>query len=65
MKNLIFVAAGGIAGSLSRYLISETLPSYPIAIFIANLIGVSIAYFFGTVAASLFILYALAPKVVR
>ena len=110
MKNPFFVAAGGIAGSLSRYLISETLPSYPIAIFIANLIGVSIAglvalrlkptelskifwipgfaggmttfssvavihaersdilsiaYFFGTVAASLLILYALSPKAVR
>ena len=43
MKNLSLVAAGGIAVSLSRYLISETLPSYPIAIFIANLIGVFIA----------------------
>jgi len=110
VKNLYLVAAGGIAGSLSRYLISETLPTYPIAIFIANLMGVfiaglvalrlkptelskifwipgfaggmttfssvavihaersdllSIAYFFGTVAASLLILYVLAPKVAR
>jgi fluoride ion exporter CrcB/FEX len=110
VKNLSAVAAGGTAGALSRYLISETLSSYPISIFIANLVGVaiagfvafrltptelnklfwipgfaggmttfssiavihaersdllSIAYFFGTVAASLLILYALAPKVVR
>jgi len=110
VKKLLIVAAGGIAGSLSRYLISESLLSYPISIFIANLFGVAIAgfiafclkptelsklfwipgfaggmttfssvavihaersdilaiaYFFGTVAASLLILYALAPKVVR
>ena len=43
MKKLALVAAGGIAGSLLRYLATESLPSYPLAIFIANLFGVAIA----------------------
>lgn len=43
MKALAIVAIGGIAGSLTRYLVTEFLPSYPIAILIANLFGVSIA----------------------
>lgn len=43
MKKLALVAAGGIAGSLLRYLATESLPSYPFAILIANLFGVAIA----------------------
>lgn len=43
MKKLALVAAGGIAGSLLRYLATESLPSYPLGIFIANLFGVAIA----------------------
>ena len=39
MKKLGIVALGGIAGSLSRYLLTETISSYPITIFIANLIA--------------------------
>ena len=46
MKALALVAIGGIAGSLTRYLITESLPNYPIAILLANLIGVSIAGIF-------------------
>lgn len=43
MKKLALVAAGGIAGSLLRFLATESFPSYPLAIFIANLFGVAIA----------------------
>lgn len=110
MKKLGIVSLGGIAGSLLRYLLTETITSYPIAIFIANLIGVAVAgifafrlvptelsklfwipgfaggmttfssvaliyaeridllavgYFYGTVLASLAILYVIAPKVAK
>ena len=47
MKKLLAVALGGAAGSLLRYLITETVSNYPIAIFISNLAGVAIAGFIG------------------
>ncbi len=110
MKKLLFVAFGGAAGSLLRYVITESVSNYPIAIFISNGVGVGIAgfvafrlsnsdlsklfwipgfagglttfssvavlhaeqssfkaimYFYGTVVASLLVLYALKPKVIR
>ena len=43
MKKLFAVALGGALGSLIRYLIAESIPNYPIAIFFANLIGVAVA----------------------
>ena len=43
MKKLFAVALGGAIGSLVRYLIAESVPNYPIAIFIANLVGVAVA----------------------
>lgn len=43
MRKLAIVAAGGIAGSLFRYLATEIIPSYPIAIFLSNILGVLIA----------------------
>ena len=108
MKKLLAVALGGAIGSLVRYLIAESVPNYPIAIFIANLVGVAVAglisfrlltselskifwipgfagglttfssvalilaetdalkaitYFYGTVAASIALLYLIKPKV--
>ena len=45
MKKLLFVGFGGAAGSLLRYVITESVSNYPIAIFISNLIGVGIAGF--------------------
>lgn len=45
MRKLALVSAGGIAGSLLRYLATETLSNYPLAIFISNLLGVAIAGF--------------------
>ena len=108
MKKLFAVALGGAIGSLVRYLIAETVPNYPVAIFIANLVGVAVAglisfrlltselskifwipgfagglttfssvalilaetdalkaitYFYGTVAASIALLYLIKPKV--
>ncbi len=108
MKKLFAVALGGAIGSLVRYLIAESVPNYPIAIFIANLVGVAVAglisfrlltselskifwipgfagglttfssvalilaetdalkaitYFYGTVAASIALLYLIKPKV--
>ena len=108
MKKLFAVALGGAIGSLVRYLIAESVPNYPIAIFIANLVGVAIAglisfrlltselsklfwipgfagglttfssvaviyaiknsvevfaYFYGTVIASIALLYLIKPKV--
>ena len=108
MKKLLFVALGGAVGSLLRYLVAESVSSYPIAIFISNLVGVAIAgfisfrlsnsgasklfwipgfagglttfssvsvihadnntfsaiaYFYGTVIASIALLYLLKPKV--
>lgn len=110
MKKLGMVALGGIAGSLTRYLLTESITSYPIAILFSNLIGVAVAglfafrlipselsklfwipgfaggmttfssvaliyaeridllavgYFYGTVLASLVILYLIAPKVAK
>ena len=110
MKKLSIIALGGVAGSLTRYLFTESITSYPIAILISNLIGVAVAglfafrlapselsklfwipgfaggmttfssvalifaeridllvvaYFYGTVALSLAILYAIAPKVAK
>ena len=46
MKKLLYVALGGASGSLARHFISESVANYPIAIFIANLIGVAIAGLF-------------------
>ncbi len=46
MKKLGIVALGGIAGSLSRYLLTESIASYPIAVLISNLIGVAVAGIF-------------------
>lgn len=43
MKPVVIVALGGASGSLVRYLIAETLPSYPLAILVVNIIGVAIA----------------------
>lgn len=43
MRKLFLVAAGGVIGSLLRYLLTESLGDYPFAIFIANLLGVAIA----------------------
>ena len=108
MKKLFAVALGGAIGSLIRYLISESVPNYPIAIFVANLAGVAVAgliafrfltseisklfwipgfagglttfssvaviyaeknsveafaYFYGTVIASIALLYLIKPKV--
>lgn len=40
------VALGGIAGSLTRYLLTESITSYPIAILLTNLIGVAVAGLF-------------------
>ena len=108
MKKLFAVALGGAIGSLVRYLIAESVPNYPIAIFIANLVGVAVAglisfrlltselsklfcipgfagglttfssvaliltetdalkaftYFYGTLSASIALLYLIKPKV--
>ena len=46
MKKHLVIAAGGIAGSLVRYLFNESIPSYPISIFIVNLLGVAVAGMF-------------------
>lgn len=43
MKKLLVIAAGGVAGSLTRYLFTESLTSYPIAIFVTNVLGVAVA----------------------
>lgn len=43
MKPVAIVALGGASGSLARYLVAELLPSYPLAILIANILGVAIA----------------------
>jgi fluoride ion exporter CrcB/FEX len=45
VKKLLVIAAGGVAGSLTRYLLTESLTSYPIAIFITNILGVAVAGF--------------------
>jgi CrcB protein len=43
VKKLLVIAAGGVSGSLLRYLLAESIPAYPLAIFIVNLLGVGIA----------------------
>ena len=43
MKNLLAVAIGGALGSLTRYLLTESITKYPSAIFISNVVGVMIA----------------------
>ena len=43
MKKLLVISAGGIAGSLLRYVFNESISSYPISIFLVNLIGVAVA----------------------
>lgn len=43
MKKLLVIAAGGVSGSLLRYLFGESIPSYPMTILIANLLGVGVA----------------------
>jgi fluoride ion exporter CrcB/FEX len=46
VKKLSIIALGGVAGSLTRYLFTESITSYPIAILISNLIGVAVAGLF-------------------
>ena len=43
MKKLLAVGLGGALGSLTRYLLSESISRYPSAIFISNIIGVLVA----------------------
>lgn len=43
MKKLLVVGIGGALGSLTRYVLSESITRYPSAIFISNLLGVAIA----------------------
>ena len=43
MKKLLAVAIGGALGSLTRYLLSESITRYPSAIFISNVLGVLVA----------------------
>jgi len=43
VKNLLAVAIGGALGSLTRYLLTESITKYPSAIFISNVVGVMIA----------------------
>ena len=43
MKKLLVVGLGGALGSLTRYLLSESITRYPSAIFISNIIGVLVA----------------------
>ena len=40
MKNLVVIGIGGALGSLTRYLLSESISRYPSAILISNIIGV-------------------------
>lgn len=47
MKSLVLVGAGGVIGALIRYLTGEAISSYPLAIFLVNLLGVAIAGYFG------------------
>lgn len=47
MKSLVLVGAGGVIGALVRYLSGEAISSYPLAIFLVNLLGVAIAGYFG------------------
>ena len=43
MKNLVVIGIGGALGSLTRYLLSESIARYPSAIFISNIVGVVVA----------------------
>lgn len=43
MKKLLVVGLGGALGSLTRYLLSESITRYTSAIFISNIIGVLVA----------------------
>ena len=43
MKKLLVVGLGGALGSLTRYLLSESITRYPSAIFISNIVGVVVA----------------------
>ena len=43
MKKLLAVGLGGALGSLTRYLLSESITRYTSAIFISNIIGVLVA----------------------
>ena len=43
MKKLLVVGLGGALGSLTRYLLSESITRYPSAILISNIIGVVVA----------------------
>ena len=43
MKKNLVVGLGGALGSLTRYLLSESITRYPSAIFISNIIGVLVA----------------------
>ncbi|MFM8843257.1 MAG: fluoride efflux transporter FluC, partial [Actinomycetota bacterium] len=45
MKNLLAVAIGGALGSLTRYLLTESITKYPSAIFVSNSLGVLVAGF--------------------
>ena len=46
MKKLALVALGGTVGSLTRYLITESISRYSFAIFIVNIVGVAVAGLF-------------------
>jgi fluoride exporter len=43
VKKLLAVGLGGALGSLTRYLLSESITRYPSAIFISNIVGVVVA----------------------
>jgi fluoride ion exporter CrcB/FEX len=43
VKKFLVIAAGGVAGSLLRYVLNEAISHYEIAIFVANTLGVFIA----------------------
>ena len=43
MKKLLAVAIGGAFGSLTRYLLTESITKYPSAILISNALGVLVA----------------------
>lgn len=43
MKKLAYVAAGGTLGSFTRYLFTESISRYLIAIFAVNILGVAVA----------------------
>lgn len=43
MKKLLAIGIGGALGSLTRYLLTESITRYPSAIFVANMVGVLVA----------------------